>query len=126
MKENLVLFGLLTVLITGGLSAADKRVTLEGTLVCAKCYLTDNSLTHNYHFPGKKCGTMCLNNCTPAGLLTQEKEFYAIIAPSSALASHVGRLIRITGSVHNGSVLAAYAEVKQSGEWKKVELRNMM
>jgi hypothetical protein len=112
--------------MVSGLFAVDKTVTLEGTLVCAKCYLTDNSLTHNYHFPGKKCGTMCLNKCTPAGLLTQDKEFYAIIAPSSSLADHVGRMVRITGAVHGGSILAAYAEAKEGGEWKKVKLENMM
>ncbi len=126
MKKGVAFFGLFLLSgVAAGLFAEDV-VTFEGTLVCSKCYLTDNALTHNYHFPGKKCGTMCLNKGTPAGLLTEDKEFYAVIAPSPSLAEHVGRKVRITGSLHNGSILAAHAEVEEGGEWKKIELRNMM
>lgn len=126
MRKTVTPFALFVLWATASLFAAANVVTLEGTLVCSKCYLTDNSLTHNYHFPGKKCGTMCLNNGTPAGLLTQDKEFYAVIAPSPALAEHVGRKVRITGKLHGGSILTAHVEVEKGGEWEEIELRNMM
>ena len=125
MRESVALFTLVALLGAPSLLASEV-VTLEGTLVCSKCYLTDNSLTGNYHFPGKKCGTMCLNNGMPAGLLTKDKKFYAVIAPSPSLAEYVGRRVRIIGSLRGGSILAAHAEVEEGGEWKKIELRNMM
>ncbi len=126
MAGKVIFFNLSFLLMMTGLLAAGQTVRLEGTLVCSKCYLTDNSLIHNYHFPMTKCGTMCLNNGTPAGLLTQDQEFHAIIAPSSSLADYVGRAIRVSGSLHEGSILATTVEVKEDEKWKKVELRNMM
>ena len=126
MGKKVTFLNLSLLLMVTSLSATGQTVRLEGTLVCSKCYLTDNSLIHNYHFPMTKCGTMCLNNGTPAGLLTQDQEFHAIIAPSSSLADYVGRTIRVSGSLHGGSILATTVEIKEGEEWKKVELRNMM
>ena len=105
---------------------AEERGTFEGTLVDSRCYLIDNELTYNYHFPGKKCGTMCLNNGTPGALLTEDKKFYIIIAPSPSLAEHVGSAIRVRGALYDAAILASSVEVKVGEDWKKVELRNMM
>ncbi len=109
-----------------GVYAAEKEVTLEGTLVDSKCYLKDNSLTGNDHGPVKECGTMCLKGGTPGGLLTKDKKFHAILAPSLVLAPYVGQTVRINGSVHNGAILASKVEVSKDGKWEEVKLGVMM
>lgn len=108
------------------LIGADKPVSVEGTLVDSKCYLKDNALTGNDHGPMKQCGTMCLKAGTPAAVLTKDKKFHAIIAPSSALAEHVGEKVRVNGSLHNGSILAEKVEVNKAGKWEEVKLGTMM
>ena len=125
-KAGLLVFLAFAVALAVGMSAAEKAVTLEGTLVDSKCYLKDNSLTGNDHGPVKGCGTMCLKAGTPAGLLTKDKKFHAILAPSLVLAPYVGQTIRVNGTVHNGAVLAAKVEVNQNGKWEEVKLGAMM
>ena len=73
-----------------------KDSTVEGTLVDSKCFLAGNE-AGNDHGPMKNCGGMCLKGGTPAGLLTKDKKFHAIIAPAGALADHVGQTVRVTG-----------------------------
>ncbi len=116
----------LFVVITVGLAAAEKVVTVEGTLVDSKCYLKDNSLTGNDHGPVKECGTMCLKGGTPGALLTKDKKFHAILAPSLVLAPHVGQTVRVHGTLHNGAILADKVEVNQNGKWEEVKLGVMM
>ena len=112
--------------IAAGLSAAEKTVTLEGTLVDSKCYLKDNSLTGNDHGPVKGCGTMCLKGGTPGALLTKDNKFHAILAPSLVLAPYVGQTIRVNGTLHNGAILASKVEVNKDGKWEEVKLGVMM
>lgn len=112
--------------VTLVVAAADKEGTWEGTLVDGKCYLSDNSLTGNDHGPMKNCGTMCLKGGTPGGLLTKDKKFHALIAPSTALADYVGQTVRVHGMLNNGSILAKKVEVKKNGKWEAVKLGAMM
>ncbi len=109
-----------------GVYAAEKEVALEGTLVDSKCYLKDNSLTGNDHGPVKGCGTMCLKGGTPGALLTKDKKFHAILAPSIALADYVGQTVRVRGTIHNGAILASKVEVNKDGKWEEVKLGVMM
>jgi len=109
-----------------GVYGAVKEVTLEGTLVDSKCYLKDNSLTGNDHGPVKGCGTMCLKGGTPGALLTKDKKFHAILAPSIALADYVGQTVRVRGTIHNGAILASKVEVNKDGKWEEVKLGAMM
>ncbi len=125
-KAGLFVFVAFVVALATGVSAAEKAVTLEGTLVDSKCYLKDNSLTGNDHGPVKECGTMCLKGGTPGGLLTKDKKFHAILAPSLVLAPHVGQTVRVSGTLHNGAILAEKVEVKKDGKWEEVKLGVMM
>jgi len=125
-NARLVVLLAFVVAITVGLSAAEKQVTLEGTLVDSKCYLTDNSLTGNDHGPMKDCGTLCLKGGTPGGLVTKDKKFHAVLAPSLVLAPYVGQTVRISGSLHNGAILAKKVELKKDGKWEEVKLGMMM
>jgi hypothetical protein len=106
-------------------AADDKPVTLEGTLVDSACYLKGGE-TGNDHGGMKDCGTMCLKGGTPGGVLTKDKKFHAVIAPSTALAPHVGKAVRVTGTEHNGSLLASKVEVQKNGKWEPVKLSPMM
>jgi hypothetical protein len=114
------------VLVLAGVSSAQKDTTIEGTLVDSMCYLKDNSLTGNDHGAMKQCGTMCLKGGTPGGVLTKNKKFHAVIAPSTALADYVGQTVRVTGSLHNESILAKKVEVNKNGKWEEVKLGVMM
>src|SRR5688572_8944231 len=108
MNKNITFWGLpvvLLLILAGGQLGGEKTATFQGTLVCSKCYLTDNSLTTNYHFPMKPCGTLCLQNSSPAGLVTKDKQFYVIVAPSKALAEHVGRQTQVNGSLYGNALL---------------------
>ncbi|MCL6564844.1 MAG: hypothetical protein K6U09_00310 [Acidobacteriia bacterium] len=115
----------LALAIGAGVSVAQKDVTLEGTLVDSKCYLSVGE-ADNDHGTMKNCGTMCLKGGSPAGLLTRDKKFHAIIAPSTALADFVGQTIRVQGSEHNGSIMAKKVEVRKNGRWEEVKLGAMM
>jgi hypothetical protein len=126
MKRMRILPVLALVLAIGAsVSVAQKDVTLQGTLVDSKCYLAGGE-TGNDHGTMKNCGTMCLKGGTPAGLLTKDKQFHSIIAPSTALADYVGQTIRVQGSNHNGAILAKKVEVNKNGKWEEVKLGAMM
>lgn len=104
---------------------AQKAAVVEGTLVDSACYLKSGE-TGDDHGPMKECGKACLKGGTPAGVLTKDKKFYAVIAPSGALAGHVGQTVRVSGKLNNGSVLAEKIEVSKNGKWEEVKLGAMM
>lgn len=58
MDKNITFWGpvgVLMVILAAALTAEGETATFEGRLVCSKCYLADNSLINNYHFPMKVC-----------------------------------------------------------------------
>ena len=101
--------------------AAEKN-TWSGTLVDAYCYLQDNSNVGNEHSGMKGCGTECLKNGRPAGLLTDDKKFFTIVAPSPALAKYVGLPIRVSGELYGSAIVADKVEIKQAGKWVAVDI----
>ena len=109
------------------LFAADKPSTYEGKLVDSKCYLEDTAKnTGNDHSGMKGCGTMCLKAGTPGALLTKDNKFYALLAPSIALAPYVGEVIRVTGTLHGTALQADKVEVNKDGKWVTVDIGGMM
>jgi hypothetical protein len=125
MKKSLLLSGIsalaLIVAFSVVLAAQTKDASYSGTLVDSKCYL-GHGLATNDHGPNKACGTLCLKGGTPGGLLTSDKKFYALLAPSIALAPYVGQEIRVSGSMVNGSINVSKVEVNQNGSWTEVKL----
>lgn len=117
----LVLLAFAAAAISAG--AADR--TVQGTLVDSKCYLSDNSQTGNAHGAMAECGAMCLKGGVPAAVVTRDKKFTPLIAPSTALASYVGQQVRVTGAEHSGSILLAKFEVNKNGRWEEVKLGGM-
>lgn len=106
--------------------AADKPVTMEGTLVDSKCYLMDKNVS-NDHGTVKSCGTLCMKAGSPAGLVTSDNKFYVLLAPSIALAPYSGKQVRVTGNIVNtGSVDVDKIEVNLNGQWKPIKLGSMM
>jgi hypothetical protein len=103
-----------------------QKVTLEGTLVSASCYLADNSATGNEMNGIKECGTGCLKQGKPAGLVTKEKHFHILDAPSLLLASYVGQVVRVTGIDYNGVISVKKAEVSKDGEWKEIDIKSLI
>src|SRR5581483_11800074 len=81
---------LISVAISVCAYGAEKKVTLEGQLVSASCYLSDGA-TGNDMGGTKECGSGCLRQGKPGGLLTKENSFYILDGPSLRLAPYVGR-----------------------------------
>ena len=74
----------------------------------------------------RACGTECLKRGDPAGLVTKEKEFHILVAPSLALALYVGLQVRVTGTDHNGTIGVEKAEVAKDGNWEEIDLKSKM
>lgn len=106
--------------------AAQQAVTLEGTLVDSKCYLMDNRLAGNDHGAMTGCGTMCLKGGSPAGLLTKDNQFHALIASAAALADYVGQTVRVTGAINSGVLVPTKVERNADGRWQEIKLGAMM
>ena len=103
-----------------------EKVTLEGTLVSSACYLGSDSHPTGNDMGGQKgCGSRCLTQGDPAGLVTKEKQFHILVAPSLKLAPYVGQEVRVTGIDHNGVISVEKAEVSKDGEWKEIELKSL-
>ena len=100
---------------------AQQSITVEGTLVDSKCYLGMGQL-ENDHGNTQACGTMCLKMGLPAAVVTADNTFYTIIAPAAALASHAGHTMRVTGTLHNGSIMATKVEMNNNGNYTEVEI----
>ena len=81
---------------------AEQNQVWTGTLVDASCYATDTTQSGNDHLDMKKCGTACLKMGKPAGIVTADKKFYILLAPSPDIADYVGQTIRVTGKFRNG------------------------
>jgi hypothetical protein len=108
------------------LGAAEQNQTWTGSLVDASCYLTDNMQAGNDHMGMKNCGAACLKMGRPAGIVTADKKFFVLIAPSPDLTEYVGQAIRVTGKIRNGSILVDKLEVKKGTDWVAVKLSVMM
>jgi len=121
------IFAVLAVLAgTLVIARAEENQVWTGSLVDASCYLTDSSQSGNEHMGMKECGMACLKMGRPAGILTADKKFLVLVAPSPDIAEYVGQPIRITGKLRNGSILVDKFEVKKSTGWVAVKLSVMM
>jgi hypothetical protein len=114
--------------LAGTLAVArgDENQVWTGTLVDASCYLTDNSQSGDEHMGMKECGKACLKMGRPAGIVTPDKKFFVLVAPSPDVADYIGQPIRITGKLRNGSILVDKMEVKKTTGWVTVKLSTMM
>lgn len=128
MKSFRVLMVLTLLMLIGTLAnaRAEENQVWTGSLVDASCYLTDSSQSGNEHMGMKECGMACLKMGRPAGILTADKKFLVLIAPSPDIAEFVGQPIRITGKLRNGSILVDKFEVKKPSGWVAVKLNAMM
>jgi hypothetical protein len=72
------------------------------------------------------CGSGCLKQGKPAGLLTKEKQFHILDAPSLLLAPYVGQEVRVTGIDYNGVISVKKAEVRKDGEWKEIDIKSLI
>jgi hypothetical protein len=106
--------------------ATEQNQVWTGSLVDASCYLTDDAQTGNDHMGMKECGMACLKMGRPAGIVTADKKFFVLIAPSPDLAGYVGQPIRVTGKLRGGSILVDKFEVRETAGWTVVKLSTMM
>ena len=130
MKTNRVrivaMVAILAALGSAALRAAEQNQVWTGSLVDASCYATDSTQSGDEHMGMKQCGQACLKMGRPAGIVTPDKKFFVLLAPSPDVAEYVGQPIRVTGKLRNGSILVDKFEVKKSGGWVAVKLNTMM
>jgi hypothetical protein len=98
----------------------------EGTLIDANCYLENHAYTGDNHMGDQDCGEECLKMGFPAGILTDQKVFHALIASSLSLAPYLGNEVRITGSLHNGAIWVKQAEARRNDRWEAIKLQSKM
>ncbi|HXX18562.1 MAG TPA: hypothetical protein VEJ46_04110 [Candidatus Acidoferrum sp.] len=108
------------------LGRAEQNQIWTGTLVDASCYATDSTQSGNDHLDMRKCGTACLKMGKPAGIVTADKKFFILLAPSPDIAEYVGQTIRVTGKFRNGAILVDKLEVKTGTGWVAAKLSTMM
>jgi hypothetical protein len=113
-------------MVGGAVLRAEENQVWTGSLVDASCYATDSTQTGDEHMGMKQCGQACLKMGRPAGIVTSDKKFFVLLAPSPDVADYVGQPIRITGKLRNGSILVDKFEVKKSGGWVTIKLSAMM
>jgi hypothetical protein len=97
-----------------------------GTLVDATCFFDNPADTGNVHEGMEKCGEACLRLGRPAGILTADKKFSILIAPSPDIAKYAGQTIRVTGQMKNGMIQVTKFEVQQGKDWQEVRLSAIM
>ncbi len=107
-------------------SSKNGTAVWEGTLVDANCYLENHAYTGDNHMGDKDCGEECLKMGFPAGILTNQKVFHTLIAPSLSLAPFLGDEVRIKGSLHSGAILVRQAEVRKNDRWEAIKLQSKM
>jgi hypothetical protein len=100
--------------------------TWTGTLVDATCYFDNAADTGNVHEGMENCGEACLRLGRPAGILTPDKKFSILIAPSPDIAKYAGQTIRVTGQAKNGMIQVEKFEVQQGTNWQAVRLSSIM
>jgi hypothetical protein len=112
--------------LSSWLFATEKTVTVEGKLVSASCYLPDKSAdtTGDKMGGGEHCGSGCLEQGKPGGLLTKDNAFYILDAPSLRLAPFVGQQIRVTGQEEGTDILSAKSvDVKKGDTWQSIDIK---
>ena len=126
-------FAVLALSLVAGLSVAvagekGGSKTIEGTLVDTKCYFMDSANSSNDHGPMKGCGTACAKGGTPVGVLTAKGKHYPLVVAAPAVADHVGKTVRISGMIREGSFVLDKGEiqVQEGTEWKTVKLGGTM
>ena len=112
--------------IGGAALRAEENQVWTGSLVDASCYATDNTQSGDEHMGMKQCGQACLKMGRPAGIVTSDRKFFVLLAPSPDVGEYVGQAIRITGKLRNGSILVDKFEVKKPSGWVTVKISTMM
>lgn len=95
--------------------------TVEGEVVCMKCYLTQKASGAQH----VQCGTTCAKSGIPVGILDAKNgKVFTVLAPAPGLADLMGKKVRITGTqFHKGMGIAPdKIEVEDNGKWSEFKL----
>jgi hypothetical protein len=57
-------------------------------------------------------------------LVTADKQFHVLVAPSIKLAPYVGQKVRVTGTNYNGDIAVEKAEVSKEGKWEEINFKS--
>ena len=59
-------------------------------------------------------------------MLTKEKQFHILDAPSLLLAPYVGQDVRVTGIDYDGVISVKKAEVRKDGKWEEIDIKSLI
>lgn len=72
----------------------------------------------------KECGTGCLKQGKPGGLLTKDNAFFILDAPSLPLAPYVGQQIQVTGVERGKDIFSVKTvAVRKAGGWESIDIK---
>jgi hypothetical protein len=119
------IWGLLTVVFFISMRtlvyAKGAQVTVRGKLVDAACYLKFG-YTNNNHMGTMACGTRCLVQGSPAGLL-KGHHIYILIFPARFFSNDIGKTFQISGKIIQGDLLIPHiVKILENGKMQKVSI----
>jgi hypothetical protein len=98
-----------------------RQVVVTGMLVDAYCYMKEGDVTET-HVNLKSCGTECLKEGLPAGVLMGGK-LYVLIFPGTVFMNYLYKQIEVTGELYGDSDLVPLkAAVIVDGQKKNIKL----
>ena len=128
MKKLFFCSALAACLLAGSaLRAQDQKgppsrlVTITGTLVDVYCCMKEGDLTET-HVKIKSCGTECLKEGLPAGVLMNGRLF-TLIFPGTAFMNYLYKQVEVTGDLYGDSdIIPAKASVVIDGKKMNIKL----
>ena len=113
--------------------ARGKPITVEGTLIDAKCFSIDPANRGDDHptndDPVEACAEACAKLGIPVAVLTAKGEAMILLAPAPEFTDHMSDPVRVSGTKAFGgkAILVEKAEVRGAdGAWKELSLHTMM
>ena len=104
-----------------GKAQPSKAVTISGLLVDAYCYMKEGDVTQT-HGTLKNCGTQCLEQGLPAGVVVDGK-LYLLVFPGTAFKDFLYLPVEIIGELYGDSdLIPAKATVTIDGKKKNIKL----
>src|SRR3954471_19670502 len=128
MRKEMITCLAAALLIAGGMTLrayaadADAKKTVEGELVDTHCYAAGGATGEDH---GAKCGAACAKSGIPVAVLADGKAWTLATNPA-ALASAVGKQVRVTGSQNAEAqvFVPEKVEVKDGDSWKEVPMKD--
>jgi len=108
-------------LAVSGKAMPSKAVTISGTLVDAYCYMKEGDMNQT-HGNMKSCGTQCLKDGLPAGVVVDSK-LYLLVFPGVVFTDALYLPVEVIGDLYGETdLIPAKVSVTVNGKKKNIKL----